>query len=130
MTDQEALFSYRLQQAKETLADAEKMLQAQMSPRSIVNRAYYVAFYATLALFIKASVLVKSSKHAGIIAVFDKDFILTGKIEKKYSQILHRLFEARQEVDYKEFTSFSLEDAKRHVERTREFLERIERLIK
>ena len=129
MTDQEALFRYRLQQARETLADAEKMLQGQMSSRSIVNRAYYVTFYAILALFIKASLVVRSSKHAGIIALFDKNFVLAGKIEKRYSQILHKLFEARQEVDYKEFTSYHSDDAKRYVEQAKEFLERVEQFI-
>lgn len=53
MTDSEALYSYRLKQAEETLAEAEKMLAEEFSPRSIINRAYYAMYYVLLALFIK-----------------------------------------------------------------------------
>ncbi|MBI4824309.1 MAG: hypothetical protein HY805_08810 [Nitrospirae bacterium] len=49
MTDKESLFTYRLKQAEETLSDAKRMLQDKLSPRSIVNRAYYSMFYAVLA---------------------------------------------------------------------------------
>jgi len=52
MTDKEALFLYRLRQAEETLLDAKEMLENNLSPRSIINRAYYSMFYAILALFI------------------------------------------------------------------------------
>ena len=63
MTDKETLLSYRLKQAEETLLDAEKMLQNNLSPRSITNRAYYSMFYAVLALFLKEDVNIKTSKH-------------------------------------------------------------------
>lgn len=48
MTDSEALYSYRLTQAEETLAEAERMFAEGFSPRSITNRAYYAMFYALL----------------------------------------------------------------------------------
>lgn len=44
MTDKQTLLSYRIGQAKETLEDAVKMLAADVSPRSVVNRAYYAMF--------------------------------------------------------------------------------------
>lgn len=51
MRDKEVLFNYRLREAEETLEDAEKMLQGNITPRSIVNRIYYSMFYALLAFF-------------------------------------------------------------------------------
>jgi uncharacterized protein (UPF0332 family) len=48
VTDKQTLLAYRLKQAEETLADAEKMLQGGVSGRSIINRAYYVIFYSIL----------------------------------------------------------------------------------
>lgn len=125
MTDKEALFSYRLQQAEETLLDAEKMLEAGLSPRSIINRTYYSAFYSVLALFLKNDVTLKTSKHSGIISIFDKQFISTGQIEKRYSRILHKMFNARQESDYREFVELTLEDATEFVRLATEFLEGI-----
>ncbi len=37
MTDKQTLFHYRLRQAEETLSDAEKMLEQNISPRSPQN---------------------------------------------------------------------------------------------
>jgi len=39
MTDREVLYHYRMNQAEETLADAQKMLEEDLTPRSIVNRS-------------------------------------------------------------------------------------------
>lgn len=125
MTDKEILLSHRLKRAEETLSDAEKMLQSDLSPRSIINRAYYAVFYAILALFLHNDTNPKTSKHSGVIAVFDRHFVHTGKIEKRYSKLVHRMFDARQEGDYKELVEFTAEDAEGHVNLAREFLEAI-----
>lgn len=111
MTDKQALFSYRQKQAEETLKDAEKMLENSLSPRSVINRAYYSMFYMILALFLRVDINLKTSKHSGIISIFDKELVHTGKIDKHYSKILHKVFDARQEGDYKELIEFTLNDA-------------------
>jgi uncharacterized protein (UPF0332 family) len=129
MTDKQALFTYRLTQAEETLSDAKKMLEDKLSPRSIVNRAYYSIFYAVLALFLKSDINLKTSKHAGIISIFDKEFVNPGKIDKHYSKILHKIFEARQEGDYKEFVKLSHEDASGLVTLAEEFIVSIKKVI-
>lgn len=125
MEDKEVLASYRLRQAEETLLDAKKMLESSISPRSIVNRAYYSVFYAVLALFLKEDIMLKTSKHSGIISIFDKEFVHTKKIDKKYSKILHYLFELRQEGDYRELTHISIGDAIRSINLAEEFLKEI-----
>ncbi|GAB61214.1 MAG: HEPN domain-containing protein [Candidatus Jettenia sp.] len=93
MTDKEALSVYRFKQAEETLSEAERMVRENFSPGSIINRAYYSLFYSVLALFLKADINVKTSKHSGIISVFDKEFVKTGKIDKRYSKIFHDAFD-------------------------------------
>jgi uncharacterized protein len=125
MTDKETLFTYRLMQAQETLSDAKKMALDNLSPRSIVNRAYYSMFYTLLALFLKADINLKTSKHTGVISLFDKEFIHNGKIGKNYSKILHKLFKERQQGDYKEFVQLSIEDANNAVKLAEEFYEGI-----
>lgn len=122
MTDKEALFTYRIKQAEETLLDAERMLQGSFSPRSITNRAYYSMFYVVLALFLKADMNIKTSKHIGVISIFDKEFILTGKIDRYYSEILHKMFIIRQKADYKELVETTSEDAAGHVGLAKEFI--------
>lgn len=129
MTDEEVLIKYRLDQAEETISDAEKMLEAGVSPRSVINRAYYSMFYAVLALLLKGGIEVKTSKHAGVISLFDKEFVLTGKIDPKFSKALHRMFLARQEVDYKELVEFSIGDAEEAVHQAKEFVIALRDLI-
>lgn len=129
MTDKQTLAAYRLKQAEETLSDAKTMLHDNLSPRSIVNRTYYSAFYAVLSLFLNADINPKTSKHAGIIALFDKEFVHSGKINKNYSKILHQLFKARQEGDYKEFVELSSEDADRFIKLAQEFLDGVKKVM-
>jgi len=86
-------------------------------------------FYTLLALFLKTGINTKTSKHIGVISLFDKEFVKTGKIDKHYSTILHETFDARQEGDYKEFIELSLEDASHFVKLAEEFLEGIRNIV-
>jgi uncharacterized protein (UPF0332 family) len=122
MTDKQTLLAYRLKQAEETLADAAKMLQGHLSPRSIINRAYYAVFYAILALFLQSDINPKTSKHSGVITIFDRDIVHPGKLGKRYSKFAHKLFAARQQVDYKELIEVSEEDAAECVGQAKDFL--------
>jgi uncharacterized protein (UPF0332 family) len=129
MTDKDALYLYRLTQAEETLAEAEKMIMENFGPRTIVNRAYYTMFYSLLALFIKTGINPATSKHRGVISLFDKEFVKTGKIDKYYSSILHSSFDNRLEGDYKEFTDLSIGDASEAVKHAKEFMNEIKRML-
>lgn len=129
MTDRETLFRYRLREAEDTLADAEQMLTGGVSPRSVVNRSYYAVFYFILALFQKDGVNARTSKHSGVIGVFDKEYVLSGKVERKVGKIVHSLFDARQESDYKEMAEVNVVDANEAVSDAREFAEAVRRLL-
>ncbi len=129
MTDRETLFIYRMNEAEETLTDARKMLEGGISARSVVNRAYYAMFYGVIALLIYENIEHKTSKHSGIISIFDKSLVHTGKMGREYSRILHRIFDARQESDYKEFVRFTTEDAAEYLRMAEEFLRGVKALI-
>lgn len=129
MTDLETLFVYRLNEAEETLADTRKMLESGVSARSVVNRAYYAMFYGILALLIHENIEHKTSKHSGIISIFDRSIVHTGKLGKEYSRMLHRIFDARQESDYKEFIKFTAENAAEYVRIADEFLLGVKSII-
>jgi uncharacterized protein (UPF0332 family) len=130
MTDKQTLLYYRLKQAEETLEDAQKMLATLMSPRSIINRAYYAVFYSVLAIFLQYDINPKTSKHSGVIAILDKDLVHAGKLETRFSKMAHKLFEARQVCDYKELVEVSYEDAKKCVAMAAEFITEIKAIIK
>ena len=95
----DALVSARLRQAQEALDDAKYLLDGRRSPQSIVNRSYYAMFYAALALLQKTG--KAPTKHAGVISLFDTEFVLTGAVGKEFSRDFHRSFELRQMSDYK-----------------------------
>ena len=129
MTDNEVLFNYRLREAEETLAEAEKMRSENFSPRTIANRAYYSMFYALLALFLRSGVEIKTSKHYRLISLFDQEFVKQAKFGKRYSTMLHDNFDLRQEGDYKDLIQIPREKAEQAVKNAREFLAAIKDFI-
>jgi uncharacterized protein (UPF0332 family) len=129
MTDKEALLAYRIKRAEETLSDAERMLETQISPRSVINRAYYTVFYTILSLFLHSDIDARTSKHSGVITIFDKEFVHNGKLDKKYSKIAHKMFDARQQEDYKELTEFSPGEAEEAVKLARDFVHAAKQLM-
>lgn len=128
MTDRETIFSYRMRQTEETLAEAVKMLESGFSARSIVNRSYYAMFYAVLSLFIHSNTPLKTSKHSGIIGIFNKEFIHSGKLDARFAKMLYDLFDERMELDYRDFAQVSEEDARNAVLSAQEFISEIRKL--
>jgi uncharacterized protein (UPF0332 family) len=128
MTDNETIFSYRMTQAEETLAEAIKMQDSDFSPRSIINRSYYAMFYAVLALFIHSNTPHKTSKHSGVIGILNKEFIHTGKLDARFGKMLYELFDERMELDYRDFAQVSEEDARNAVLSAEEFVAAIKKL--
>jgi uncharacterized protein (UPF0332 family) len=97
------LVSYRLQRARETLADAHILADAgRWDP--CVNRLYYACFYAVSALLIQEG--LSSTKHTGLRSLFNRHFVKTNKVSKDKARIFNDLFERRQEGDYVDFVSF------------------------
>jgi len=111
-----SLIKYRLEQANESLEDARFLLQNNRSSVSVVNRAYYAAFYAVLSLL---QLIGKApTKHTGVISLFDKEFVKKGIFTREYSKDLHKLFELRQLSDYKVIEPVSHDKAEQACNKT------------
>ncbi len=80
----QALVTYRLEQADESLEAARTLLDKGLI-RPSVNRAYYAMFYAVLALLARGK--KETSKHSGAIALFDRDFVKKGIFIKYEGQV-------------------------------------------
>ncbi|NER80969.1 MAG: HEPN domain-containing protein [Leptolyngbya sp. SIO1D8] len=93
------LVQYRLTEAEETLREAEILL-AQSAFRGSINRSYYAMFYAVSGLL--ATRGLGTSKHSGVISLFDREFVKTGILSKELSRSLHKAFDKRQASDYGE----------------------------
>ena len=122
------LVKYRLEQAKIALADAQFLLDGNRSPQSIVNRSYYAMFYAALALM--QNIGKAPSKHAGVISLFDTEFVVKEIFPKELSRDFHKAFEMRQVADYKTTEPVSREKAKETLMKANRFVEAAENYIK
>jgi len=125
--DKKSLIQYRLDRAHESLEDARLILAQRRSYASVVNRAYYAMFYAALALLI--TVDKGSSKHQGVIALFDENFIKTNILPKEFGKLIHRAFEMRQAGDYRDMLIVTEEQAADAVEAATKFLSAVEEKI-
>ena len=92
--EQLALVKYRLREAEDSIEEARVLMKEGMSMRAVMNRLYYAMFYAVLALLQEKQ--LGTSKHSGVISLFDREFVKSGIFDKGLSKILHRAFELRQ----------------------------------
>ncbi|MEW6096864.1 MAG: HEPN domain-containing protein [bacterium] len=111
--EQKALAKHRFERAETTLKEATDELSYK-NFRLTVNRAYYSVFYAMRALL--ATVDKDSSKHSGVLSLFNQHFIKTGIIPEIRFKAIQSLMDLRHEGDYQDFVEVSEEEAKGAVE--------------
>ncbi|MFH1761269.1 MAG: HEPN domain-containing protein [bacterium] len=117
---------YRLEKAKNTLSDVNKFFP-EATLESTVNRIYYAMFYAVNALLVISE--FASSKHSGVRAIFNREFIHTGIIEKRFGQFYSDMFNNRQEGDYRDFVIFDKQEVEIWIKNAREFISEIQKLV-
>ena len=113
------LIKFRLEQAEESLQSSRILLDHQKY-RPSVSRSYYAMFYAVLALLATGD--KSTSKHSGIISLFDRKYVKNGIFAKDYSKWLHEAFDLRQRADYREMFKISFERAKTVLENATSFV--------
>ena len=121
------LIHYRIEQAENTIQDAHCLFSGNGSSQSIINRSYYAMFYATLALMLRIGKAF--SKHAGAISAFDKEFVHKGLLPKELSSDLHKVFELRQDHDYKIISNPSVEEAKIALNKAERFVSAVKHYL-
>lgn len=100
------LAEHRLKRARETFAEGVTLLESE-SLNGSLNRFYYAAFYAARALL--ATKELDSSKHSGVISLFHQHFVKPGIFTMEKAKALSHSFEERQDSDYEDFVSLSLD---------------------
>jgi uncharacterized protein (UPF0332 family) len=123
----EDLLRYRMQQAHDTLEEAQILLDAS-AVRGTVNRAYYAMFYALLALL--ATKQLGTSRHSGALSLFDREFVKPGLFPPEFSQSLHLAFERRQTHDCGEMIPLDREVPQETVDAAVEFVAAIEAYLR
>ena len=120
------LIALWLKKADEALASAELELDAGHAGFA-VNRLYYACFYAVTALLLAEG--KQFSRHSAVRAEFNRVFVKTDRVEKKWGRFYYDLFEDRQEGDYLPTTTFEAEDVSARLQQARQFLHTLKALI-
>ena len=120
------LIRYRLEEAKETIADVQLLIENDRL-RAAVNRIYYGMFYSLLALGLAYQ--FETSKHQQLLGWFNKNFIHEGLIDSKFGKIINKASNRRTQGDYESYVEFDKEVIFEMFGEMKEFIAEIERFL-
>ncbi len=120
------LVSYRLDSAKEKLKSAIDLLE-NGDYKDSVSRSYYAIFTAARALL--ATKQLDSSKHSGVIALFNQHFVKTGIISADVGKLIGKAKLYREQADYGDFFVVSKEEADAQIQAAKKFIAEIENVV-
>lgn len=123
--DRESLIKYKIERSLDALNSAERNFK-ENDLFTAVQRTYYASYYSAEALLLVKG--LSFSSHKSSIGSFNKEFVHTGLVDKKYSSILKELFETRQTGDYGNFVGFQREEVENNLNMAKEFIEAINKL--
>jgi uncharacterized protein (UPF0332 family) len=126
-TERKQLIKYRLDEATETIADVQLLIENDRL-RAAINRIYYGMFYSLLALGIAYE--FETSKHQQLIGWFNRNFVHEGLIESKFGKIINKASNRRTKGDYESYVEFEKEIVIEMFEEMKEFISEIERFLK
>jgi len=124
--DKEQLKLYRLERARGALSEAE-ILFASEKVLGTVNRLYYACFYAVSAYLLSQK--MTAITHSGLKTIFNLELIKTGRLEASYGQFFNKLFTYRQEADYDDGVSFTVEEVAQMLLIVSDFITEIEKIV-
>lgn len=122
----EDLIKYRLLRARDTYEDAQ-ILADRQKWNSTINRLYYSAYYAVMALLLFSE--LKPATHNGAKSNFTEHFIKTERIPKEFGKIYSQLFTWRQKGDYDDLFDFNEEKVLPYFEPVKRLIDLIDELI-
>ncbi len=121
------LSAYRYSKAMEDITASEVMSKESLYKVSI-NRSYYAIFHAIRAITALSG--YDSSKHSGIIAYFNQNFVKTGDFDKDASKIVKKASFLREKSDYEDFYIASKQEAEEQLENAKIFLSKVEEYLR
>ena len=113
----------QLEKAREMLSAAEENLRIGHY-RTSLNRSYYAVFHAMRA--VNATDGIDSSKHSGVIAHFNQNYIKSGKLDRGLVSVIKSTSHFREKSDYDDFYVTSEEEAEEQLQEAKAFVCAIE----
>jgi len=77
-------------------------------------------FYAVLALL--ATKQLGTSKHQGVLSLFDREFVRTGVFDRTLSAWLHTAFDMRLTADYTELVTIPQNEVRKNLQQAETFV--------
>jgi len=124
--DRKSIVSLRLDNARQTLADA-KIIANNKLWKAAANRLYYACFYAANALMVNFG--LESKTHAGVIRLLGLNFVSKNLISNELGDVYYKLFTLRQKGDYDDWVVVNESDIAPLLEPAQQFITAIENLI-
>jgi uncharacterized protein (UPF0332 family) len=125
-SDRNSLVKYRILQAKDTIELAKFLIDSNRLTVA-VNRIYYGLYYSITALAIKKQ--FETSKHAQLIGWFNKEYIATDILDRRFGKILRNAYQNRTKGDYDAFVTFEKDEVVDMYYEMIDFIKEIEKLI-
>lgn len=91
-----------------------------------VSRAYYAMFYLAQALLLTEQVAF--SKHSAVLAEFNRRYVATGRLDRRYYTAIRGAFDARNAADY-ESLPVTDERARGVLDAAGSFIDNVSRLL-
>lgn len=120
------LIRYRLLRARDTYEDAQ-ILAERSKWNSTINRLYYAAYYAVMALLMESD--LNPATHNGAKSNFSEHFIITSKIPKEFGKMYSQLFTWRQKGDYDDLFDFDKDKVMPYFKPVKDFIDLIENTV-
>ncbi len=120
------LIKYRFNDANEKLESAKILLRENQLKDSL-SRSYYAMFSAARSLL--ALKELDSSKHSGVISLFNQHFVKTNIIEPSIGRLLRKAQYSRERSDYGDYYVVTREEAQNQISNAEQFIAEIKRIL-
>jgi uncharacterized protein (UPF0332 family) len=124
--DKSLLIAYKTERSSESLDEA-RLLLAHNHYSAAVNRIYYCMFYIVSALALKND--FSTSKHQQLIGWFNRNYVRTGIIDRKFARSLFNTFEKRSKSDYADFVHHTRDEVEMMITEAESFSLQIRELL-
>jgi uncharacterized protein (UPF0332 family) len=120
------LSKYRMGRAEEMIEAAKTNYEIGQYKTSL-NRSYYAVFHAIRAVNILDG--FDSSKHSGVIAHFNQEYLKPGKLNKNLSAIIKSTYYLREKSDYDDFFIASKADVETQLKNAEYFVDEVKKYL-
>ncbi len=123
--DAKLLIKLQTEKAYRLLQEADDMVLQERWDLA-ANRFYYACYHIVHAAFITRGIATKT--HDGTLTELGKNFILTGKLDKKYGRFFARMIQLRLKADYNSIAEVSESEVLEMAPLSHDFVSAVEKL--